>query len=37
MANSPGVVIEDQDLSVFAQNFGQAISAHRHWNRQLVK
>ncbi|QGQ48492.1 catalase [Metabacillus sediminilitoris] len=37
MANSPGVVIEDQDMSVFAQNFGQAISAHRHWNRQLVK
>ncbi|MDL4840986.1 catalase [Aquibacillus rhizosphaerae] len=32
---SPGVVI-DEDTEEFATNFIQAISAHRHWDREVV-
>ena len=35
LINSPGVVIGD-DMREFAENFVKAISAHRHWNRQIV-
>ncbi|PMC40236.1 catalase HPII [Bacillus sp. UMB0899] len=37
MTDSPGVIIEDENMNQFAQNFVQAVSAHRHWNRQIVK
>ncbi len=37
MTNSPGVIIEKENMKIFAQNFIQAVSAHRHWNRQVVK
>ena len=35
LMNSPGVVIGD-DMREFAENFVKAISAHRHWDRQIV-
>lgn len=33
--NSPGVVKEN-DMKAFVTKFIEAISAHRHWNRQVV-
>ncbi|MDQ0221005.1 catalase [Peribacillus cavernae] len=35
MENSPGV-IKGEDVNGFAEEFVEAISAHRHWDRQLV-
>jgi catalase len=34
IGNSPGVVLED-DVNRFVPEFVKAISAHRHWDRQL--
>ncbi|WP_338470907.1 catalase [Niallia sp. XMNu-256] len=35
LTNSPGVIIGD-DMKQFTQNFINAITAHRHWDRKIV-
>ncbi|WP_226526876.1 catalase [Metabacillus niabensis] len=37
MEDSPGVILEDENMNKFAQDFVQAISSHRHWNRDVSK
>ncbi|MCV9885527.1 catalase [Metabacillus halosaccharovorans] len=37
LGDSPGVILEDGNMNKFAQDFVQAISSHRHWNRDVVK
>ncbi|MBU7592370.1 catalase [Metabacillus halosaccharovorans] len=37
LGDSPGVILEDGNMNKFAQDFVQAISSHRHWNRDVAK
>ncbi|WP_368659308.1 catalase [Metabacillus halosaccharovorans] len=37
MGDNPGVILEDENMNKFAQDFVQAISSHRHWNRDVAK
>ncbi|WP_394184759.1 catalase [Metabacillus halosaccharovorans] len=36
LGDSPGVILEDGNMNKFAQDFVQAISSHRHWNRDVA-
>lgn len=37
MGDNPGVILEDENMNKFAQDFVRAISSHRHWNRDVAK
>jgi len=37
MGDNPGVILKDENMNKFAQDFVQAISSHRHWNRDVAK